>query len=269
LIGLELVRSFGVVREVGPPLLGRRRFGVPIGGAFDSESARLARALLGLSEAEPVWELGLAFAEFRVLTTGSLAVVGAPCRTLVDGVAFQGAFAVEAGASVVVEPPALGSRVYVGFRPGIQVSSRRLAEVPASLSGDKLRVVAGSQGSAFDLEQFAQLEFRVGMASDRVGIRCEGVFQPHELELPSEAACVGTIQVTRSGELLILGPDGPTIGGYPKVAVVASAEVSRLGQLRPGQTVSFKVITVEAARAMQLVEQRRLDRLVAQLSISA
>ena len=269
MIGLDLVRSFGVVREVGPPSLARRRFGVPVGGAFDFESARLARALLGLSDAESIWELGLAFVEFRVLVAGSLAVVGAPCQVLVNGVPCQGAFPIEAGASVVIEPPASGSRAYVGFRPSVQVSPRRLAEVPLSLSEGKLRVVAGPQASAFDLVRFAQLEFRVGMASDRVGIRCEGVYQPHEIELPSEAACVGTIQVTPSGGLLILGPDGPTIGGYPKVAVVASAEVSRLGQLRPGQAVSFEVVTLETARAAQVVERRRLDRLVAQLSISA
>ncbi|MGV1036192.1 MAG: hypothetical protein ACOYD0_04090 [Candidatus Nanopelagicales bacterium] len=40
---------------------------------------------------------------------------------------------------------------------------------------------------------------------------------------------------------MILGPDGPTTGGNPVVGVVADRDLSRLGQLRPGEPISFTV----------------------------
>jgi allophanate hydrolase subunit 2 len=47
----------------------------------------------------------------------------------------------------------------------------------------------------------------------------------------------------------VLGVDGQTIGGYPKVAHVIAADLDRLGQLRPGQAVRFEVVEVAAAEA--------------------
>ena len=46
-------------------------------------------------------------------------------------------------------------------------------------------------------------------------------------ELVSEAVCPGAIQVTRDGQCIILGVDGQTIGGYPKIATVISADLPR------------------------------------------
>jgi antagonist of KipI len=47
------------------------------------------------------------------------------------------------------------------------------------------------------------------------------------------------VQVTRDGQCIILGVDGQTIGGYPKIAQVIRADLDLLGQLRPGDRVCF------------------------------
>jgi allophanate hydrolase subunit 2 len=47
------------------------------------------------------------------------------------------------------------------------------------------------------------------------------------------------VQVTRDGQCIVLGVDGQTIGGYPKIAHVISADLDKLGQLRPGDPVRF------------------------------
>jgi allophanate hydrolase subunit 2 len=83
--------------------------------------------------------------------------------------------------------------------------------------------------------------FTVTPASNRMGLRLHGPpLRLPERELVSEPVCPGTVQVTRDGQCIILGVDGQTIGGYPKVAQVISADLDRLGQLRPGDRVCFQ-----------------------------
>ena len=77
-------------------------------------------------------------------------------------------------------------------------------------------------------------------------------------ELVSEAVCPGTIQVTRDGQCIILGVDAQTIGGYPKIAQVISADLDRLGQLRPGDQVFFTRVSQEEAETLYREQQQRL-----------
>ena len=56
----------------------------------------------------------------------------------------------------------------------------------------------------------------------------------------SEPVCPGAVQVTPDGQCIVLGVDGQTIGGYPKIAQVIQADLDALGQLRPGQAIQFK-----------------------------
>jgi allophanate hydrolase subunit 2 len=268
-VNSEIVQAFGVVGRHGRAGLDRRRFGVPPGGAFDREALALLNALLGMPEESPAWELGMANVRFRVLEDGMMAVVGARAGVTVDGhgAASQAAFPVHSGAEVHIGPPETGARVYVSARAGVRGRIRRLS---TSLSYDlrsPLRVVAGPQGPLFDLDRLTFGTFRVSMSSDRVGIRLEGKFPGHDMELPSEPACVGAIQVTGSGGLVILGPDGPTIGGYPKAAVVIDADLDRLAQLRPGDSVAFSLISLEEARDARRARLERIARTVAELRL--
>ena len=66
----------------------------------------------------------------------------------------------------------------------------------------------------------------------------------------SEAVAPGAVQVTNDGLPIVLGVDGQTIGGYPKVAHVVRADLDLLAQLRPGERVRFvRVSPVEAEHA--------------------
>lgn len=83
----------------------------------------------------------------------------------------------------------------------------------------------------------------VSPVSSRVGMRLNGP----DLALNfgagdrSQPVMPGTIQAPTGRELIILGPDGPTTGGYPVVGVVADRDLSRLAQFRPGEPMSFTV----------------------------
>jgi allophanate hydrolase subunit 2 len=77
-------------------------------------------------------------------------------------------------------------------------------------------------------------------------------------ELASEPACFGAIQITPSGMPIILGPDGPTIGGYPKIGGVISADLAALGQLAPTNAIHFEEISYEQAQELNQSEVQRL-----------
>ncbi len=65
--------------------------------------------------------------------------------------------------------------------------------------------------------------------------------------LRSEGISLGAIQIPADGQPIVLLNDRQTIGGYPKIGSVISLDIARLSQLRPGNSVDFKPISVEAA----------------------
>ncbi len=84
---------------------------------------------------------------------------------------------------------------------------------------------------------------------------CALSLQPHE-PLLSEGVAVGTIQLPPSGDPIILMPDCQTIGGYPRIAGVATAEIARLAQMRPGEQVRFRLTT--EAEAVEMLREREM-----------
>lgn len=119
-----------------------------------------------------------------------------------------------------------------------------IAVTGAARSRQPIRVMRGPQADLFDdaaWSAFLGGAFTVSRASDRTGYRLEGTSMHHSASsaLPSEPACVGAIQVPGGGAPIVLMHDGPTVGGYPKIAVVRSADMSRFAQLAPGDSVTF------------------------------
>ncbi|HEX5269260.1 MAG TPA: hypothetical protein VFW33_02170, partial [Gemmataceae bacterium] len=121
----------------------------------------------------------------------------------------------------------------------------------------RMRAVSGAQADWFLPEQFfGGPRFTVSAASDRMGLRLAG--EPLRVpprELVSEPVCPGAVQVTRDGQCVVLGADGQTIGGYPKVGQVIAADLDLLGQVRPGDRVWFD--RVEVGEAEGLYRRRR------------
>jgi allophanate hydrolase subunit 2 len=88
--------------------------------------------------------------------------------------------------------------------------------------------------------------WRVGTASNRIGIRLEGppLARLDRGELLSEGLVTGAIQVTSGGQPIVLGPDHPTTGGYPVIAVVLAADLALAARLAPGASVRFRRVSV-------------------------
>src|SRR5207249_4090342 len=103
-------------------------------------------------------------------------------------------------------------------------------------------------------------EFTVLPASNRMGLRLKGkALALPDRDLVSEPVCPGAVQVTRDGQCIILGVDGQTIGGYPKIAQVIHADLDRVGQLRPGDRIRFAQMSVQEATRLYRAQQAELD----------
>ncbi len=107
-----------------------------------------------------------------------------------------------------------------------------------------IRVIPGPQWERFGdraRETLLESRFTVSASSDRMGYRLEGPsITPREAAtLPSEAACPGAIQIPDGGQPIVIMPDGPTVGGYPKIAVVRRGDLRKLAQCLPGRGVRF------------------------------
>jgi biotin-dependent carboxylase-like uncharacterized protein len=138
-----------------------------------------------------------------------------------------------------------------------------------------LRVLHGPQADWFSAGDFYGIdlarppEFEVSAASNRMGLRLQG--EPLKLpprELLSEPVCPGAVQVTRDGQCIILGVDGQTIGGYPKIAQVISADLDRVGQLRPGSRVAFQRVELPEAEAVCREKKGALQGWLTRLQIA-
>ncbi len=125
-----------------------------------------------------------------------------------------------------------------------------------------LRVTPGPQASWFSessLRAFYAGRYRIGEQSNRMGLRLEGaaVSQSGAREMITEGVSLGAVQVPAGGSPIILFVEQQTTGGYPIIANVISADLHRIGQLRPRDEIRFEQVTFDAARSL-LVEQEKL-----------
>jgi biotin-dependent carboxylase-like uncharacterized protein len=154
----------------------------------------------------------------------------------------------------------------VPSRALLQLAGR---ELPQALHPDyqdsvTAEVIAGPQADHFSdsaWQLFLSGAYRVSQTSDRMGYRLEGAAIPHArgADIVSDGMVRGSLQVPASGQPLLMMADGPPTGGYPKIGVVASADLHLLAQCAPGRGhVRFRETTVEAAQARQRALVQRL-----------
>lgn len=119
------------------------------------------------------------------------------------------------------------------------------------------RLTAGS------MENFTTTSFLITQQSDRMGYRLNNIplqVNTHE-EVVSSAVSFGTIQLLPEGRLIILMADHQTTGGYPRVAHVIAAHHSRLAQLRPGDSLRFRLTDQREAENLYWKQQQHLMQL--------
>jgi antagonist of KipI len=128
-----------------------------------------------------------------------------------------------------------------------------------------LRTVRGAEWSRFTAEAqtaFRRWTFSVARESDRMGARFAGpsLKRSRDEEMLSEPVAPGTIQVPPDGKPILLLNDCQTIGGYPKIAHVISADLSAAARLRPDDIVQFREVKLEEAHALLVQREQDFER---------
>jgi antagonist of KipI len=115
-----------------------------------------------------------------------------------------------------------------------------------------VRIIRGPHADLFDdsaWHALTETEFTVSPSSDRTGYKLKGkAVSEVAANLPSDASCQGAIQIPGDGTPIVLMADAPTVGGYPKMAVVAEADLPILAQRSPGEIVRFQLVTIEQSQ---------------------
>ncbi len=293
------------VQDLGRP--GYRQWGVPPGGTFDRRSAGLANALVGNPPDCAVLELTLWGGVYQADCPLAIALAGAPIQARVISSDSRErkiepplSCSLGVGERLVLGQTRDGARAYLAVKGGWQTSpilGSRSSEVriacgtviPAepgaiptrhigqtawkSPTAEPFRVIPvpdEGAGSGFDRHFWIGREFRVSSHSDRVGLRLEG--EPLTVSSPPERLSTpvapGAIQVA-GGQLIILGVACGTMGGYPHIAHVISADLDRIGQLKPGDTLHFLATTLDEARRLDKVSRTQYKFLTDRLKLLA
>ena len=257
-MSLVVTRAMGLVtvQDLGRP--GRMHEAVPPGGALVRDrliaANRAVRNPDGAPAIEVLGELAIrAERELRVATDTTaarvlragdeLAVASEPRRVAYLAVRGGVAAPLVLGGRGALLCAGLGGLVRAGqsftAADAPEVAGGPLAAEPTG----PIRLVAGPDREHFTpqaLEVLCSAEYRILPSSNRVGTRLEGPALPRTgAPEVSRPMVIGAIEVPRDGKPIVLGPEHPTTGGYPIIAVIASSDLGRLFSIRLGGTVRF------------------------------
>ena len=135
---------------------------------------------------------------------------------------------------------------------------------------ENIRVIKGTNFDYFSEEgkkNFFEKQFIVSKLSDRMGMRLEGpkIENIVNTNIKSEGLLKGVIQVPADGNPIIMLSDHGTIGGYPKIGVVASVDYDRLVQISPGSKIRFKEIDLSDAETLFKLYEMETQNLISQI----
>jgi urea carboxylase len=168
-----------------------------------------------------------------------------------------------------------------GDGDGHAAAGRRLppGTIPAYGSPWQIEAMRGPQAdpdylTAADVDFFFGKDWKVDANSNRTGLRLEhhrfdfaretgGIAGGHPSNILDDGYPVGGVNLNGDTPV-ILGPDGPTSGGFIVVATIVSAAMWKIGQVRPGsEAIRFREVTVEeaTAQAADLAERLHPDNL--------
>lgn len=287
---------------VARPRVGVRHQGVARGGPADYAAWQLANALVANPHDAPALEVTALGPTLLAQADHWCSLMGAPFQVRINSRAVEagGSFFVAAGETLQIGGTPTGIRAILavggGFtRPTILgsqsafepiVPGERLTVNPSAGAGRGVRLptatvadlfgesattllaMPGPEQDWFPGNGLFGMTFPVETQSNRMGVRLTGELMPHnQSELRSGPVAMGTVQVARGGGPIVLGVEGQTIGGYPRIAQVVRASWDAIGQLRPGTAVHFEPVTPIEAEARYHARQTQLTTWLHRLAL--
>jgi antagonist of KipI len=275
---------------------GTRSLGVPVGGAADAFALAIGNGLVGNSTESTALEINLSGPTLEAECCLTCVVWGARFEVYRNErpLRYGYTFSLDANDILRVGGSEQGARAYLCVAGGIEartiLASKSALEplraddaivcstkrplhrsVPGVWDWNRepfiLRTLGASQSGWFSMDEFLGQSYTVAPASNRMGLRLIGKpLTQTPREIVSEPVCPGTVQVTRDGQCIVLGVDGQTIGGYPKIAQVISADLDKLGQLRAGDRFQIRLVPIDEAEEIYRQKRAELDEWLMRLA---
>ena len=160
-----------------------------------------------------------------------------------------------------------GQKIYIS-KINKNLNDKKLNYINTKI--ENIRVIQGTNFDYFSDEGkniFFEREFTVSKLTDRMGMRLEGpkIENIVDTNIKSEGLIKGVIQVPADGNPIIMLSDHGTIGGYPKIGVVISADYDKLVQLSPGSKVKFKEVELSSAETLFKLYDLETQNLISQI----
>ena len=166
-----------------------------------------------------------------------------------------------------------GNKILVNQKIYINNSKAILKNKEINFLNSKIEFIRILKGTNFDyfsensIQKFFSEEFTVTKLTDRMGMRLKGPMLENnkETNIRSEGLIKGVIQVPADGNPIIMLSDHGTIGGYPKIGVIISADYDKLVQLPPSSKIKFKLVELEEAEKLFKFYKMETDNLLNQI----
>ncbi|MDC7235434.1 MAG: hypothetical protein PQJ58_19555 [Spirochaetales bacterium] len=269
----------GICKEVSLPCYGRQDVGISPGGAMDSFALVSGNRLLGNPDDAPALEI-IYPPEIVIEEEGCFILTGGALRDVIlkdkdtdTKVEHAVVYRAGKGARLSFGTRAYGFRTYLCFilasdaASGIEGIQRGTFKDIAPWTDPEglIRVLEGPEYEYFDnAADFLNRPWTVSRDISDMGMRLENqdirFSSTMEGNMISEAVADGTIQMTPKGPIILL-KHRQTVGGYPRMLNVISADVDLLAQYGPGQILRFKKTSLPEARKILIQKNKDLDRL--------
>ena len=259
---------------------GYRKYGVPISGAMDKQSAIFANQILGNKSNLAVMEITLSGPVLQFNSSIFISLTGAVFPVTANGkeVPMNKAILIHEGQKIFFGSCKSGMRAYLAIKGGFIVEEKlgslsqyqNITTAHRVIKGDKFKTpitainqkqrfavirpqntnflneeIAISKGPEFDLLSESSKSilfnssFNISNDSNRMGYRltCEEKLSANEII--TSPVQPGTVQLTPSGELIILMRDSQTTGGYARIFQLSESAINVVAQKRFGEKIRF------------------------------
>ncbi len=252
MIVVEHIAGLATVQDLGRR--GRMHEGLAPGGALVPEMLIEANRRVGNVAGAPALELfgrirlrferpcTVAFEHSELEASGELQVESGTLRVIYVAVRGGIASPLICGGRGTQLSAGIGAALRAGDRLTVETVNGALSLPPQPFLVDDfpIRVIAGPDDVPGALEALLAAEYQIATASDRVGTRLDGPVLPARPGSGvSRPMARGAIELPPDGRPIVLGPEHPTTGGYPVIAVVATIDQGKLFARPIGARVRF------------------------------
>jgi antagonist of KipI len=297
-MSIQIIKA-GILDSLqGLPGKGKQHEGFSPGGSMDIVAHRIANALVGNKKEAIVLEMHIPAATIVFTKETLFAFTGAATTAVLDNqtVYANQPIVINAGSILSFHNQQDVARIYVAVHGGFIIKKGKLqkndvlataqsfdyhfegigqlhaltlgwaANTEEFYRNNMIRCIQGPNINVLDtneIDEFQNKRFEIDQQSNRMGFRLKSKPMQHSIlpELLSTAVTKGTLQLTPSGQLIVLMADHQTTGGYPSIGTVISADIASLAQMPIGSSFSIAWVSMIEAEALLLQQESNLQQL--------